>query len=60
LHLEAYKNITEKFDVWKRVANVSLRRYLAEIQKNSLTGEGAKEVIKYLIRDENEECHRTK
>jgi hypothetical protein len=60
LHLEAYKNITEKFDVWKRMANVSLRRYLAEIQKNSLTGEGAKEVIKHLIRDENEECHRTK
>jgi hypothetical protein len=60
LHLEAYKNIKEKFDVWAKAINVSWEQYLVEIQKNSLTGEWAKEVIKHLIRDENQECHRIK
>ncbi|MCW4004231.1 MAG: hypothetical protein NWE95_10015 [Candidatus Bathyarchaeota archaeon] len=60
LHLLAYKNILEKFDVWERASNVSWRQYLVEIQKNSLTGEWAKEVIKHLIKDENQECHHIK
>ena len=45
----AYDNVLEKFSVWKRAQNVSWCEYLVEIQKNSLTGEWAKDVSKYLI-----------
>jgi len=49
LHSMAYDNVLEKFSVWKRAQNVSWCEYLVEIQKNSLTGEWAKDVSKYLI-----------
>jgi hypothetical protein len=49
LHLKAYENIVEKFDVWKKASGIIWSEYLVEIQKNSLTGEWAKEVIKDLI-----------
>ncbi len=49
LHLQAYRNIVEKFEVWKGSSDVSWQTYLFEIQKNSLTGEWAKDVLKYLI-----------
>jgi hypothetical protein len=49
LHSKAYNNILEKFSVWKRAQNASWCEYLVEIQKNSLTGEWAKDVSKYLI-----------
>lgn len=49
LHSKAYKNVLEKFKVWEAASNVSWSQYLAEVQKNSLTGEWAKEVAKYLI-----------
>ncbi len=53
LHLKAYKNIVEKFEVWKKASAISWQDYLVEIQKNSLTGEWAKEVSKLLIEDES-------
>jgi len=53
LHLKAYQNIIDKFDVWKKVSDTFWSQYLVEIQKNSLTGEWAKEVAKYLIKEEN-------
>jgi hypothetical protein len=53
LHLKAYQNIYEKFKVWERVLDVSWMDYLVKISKNSLTGEWAKEVVKYLIEDES-------
>ena len=55
LHLKAYKSILDKFEVWKKASNVSWAQYLVEIQKNSLTGEWAKEVAKYLLEEENKD-----
>ena len=49
-----YKNVIEKFRVWETNSNVSWIQYLVEIQKNSLTGEWAKEVAKYLIEEEDQ------
>jgi hypothetical protein len=49
LHLKAYKNIQEKFIFWQQAVNISWDEYLVEVQKNSLTGEWAKEVITDLI-----------
>jgi hypothetical protein len=53
LHSKAYQNVLEKFDAWKKASGLVWMEYLAEIQKNSLTGEWAKEVVKHLIEDEN-------
>lgn len=53
MHLKAYQNIIDKFDVWKEAIGTIWSQYLLEIQKNSLTGEWAKEVAKYLIKEEN-------
>jgi hypothetical protein len=49
LHLQAYRNIVDKFEVWKSSSDVTWQAYLAEIQKNSLTGEWAKEVLMHII-----------
>lgn len=51
-HFRANKNIFDKFDLWKKATNISWDKYLIEIQKNSLTGEWAKDIIKYLIEEE--------
>jgi len=56
-HLKAYQNIYEKFEVWKKALNVTWMDYLVKISKNSLTGEWAKEVVKYLIEGERK-CQR--
>jgi hypothetical protein len=53
LHLRAYRSVLEKFDVWRRASGLVWMEYLVEIQKNSLTGGWAKEVIEHLIKDEN-------
>lgn len=53
LHLRAYRNILEKFDVWHKASELVWMEYLFEIQKNSLTGEAAKEVVKQLIKEGN-------
>ena len=54
LHLEAYENIVDKFDVWTKASGIVWSNYLVEIQKNSLTGEWAKEVAKHLIEEEKQ------
>jgi DNA topoisomerase I len=53
IHVQAYLNLQEKFVVWQKATMVSWSQYLVEIQKNSLTGEWAKEVAKHLIGEEN-------
>lgn len=53
-HLKAYETVKAKFNVWKRASGVDWTDYLVELQKNSLTGEWAKEVIKYLIEEEDQ------
>ena len=55
LHFKAYKNVVEKFGKWQTASSVSWSQYLVEIQKNSLTGEWAKEVAKCLIEEETKD-----
>jgi hypothetical protein len=52
LHLKAYENIVKKCDFWRKGLKISWKEYLSEIEKNSLTGEWAKEVAEYLISNE--------
>lgn len=52
-HSKALQSIHEKFTCWETALGVSWRQYLVEIQKNSLTGLWAKDVVKYLIEEEN-------
>ena len=53
LHSRAYQNVLEKFEAWKKASGLVWIEYLAEIQKNSLTGEWAKEVVMHLIKEAN-------
>jgi len=53
LHLKSYQNIMEKFEGWKKASGTRWPDYLIEVQKNSLTGEWAKEVAKQLLEDES-------
>jgi hypothetical protein len=52
LHLKAYERIVHEFGAWRKALKVSWLEYLSEIEKNSLTGEWAKEVVNYLINNE--------
>ena len=54
LHLKACKNIVDKFELWTKATGLIWSEYLVEIQKNSLTGEWAKEVAKHLIEEEHQ------
>jgi hypothetical protein len=49
LHEKAYKNITRKYDEWKKALDISWESYLNEIIKNPLTGVWAKEVAQQLL-----------
>jgi len=51
LHAKAYKNVVEKYDVWKKALNITWEEYLKEIIKNPFTGEWAKEVAEHLIKN---------
>jgi len=51
-HFKAYQSVISSFDVWKKALGLSWEEYLSVIEKNSLTGEWAKEVAKYLIDNE--------
>ena len=55
LHLRAYESILDRFKVWQRAIGLPWMQYIEEIQKNSLTGEWAKEVAKQLIREESKD-----
>ncbi len=59
-HLKAYQNLVENFSIWQKALNITWQQYLDEIQKNSLTGEWAKEVAKYLIEDEKKDVRQNK
>jgi hypothetical protein len=48
-HLKAYDNVLEKYKVWRKALNITWEEYLREIEKHSLTGEWAKEVVEHLI-----------
>ena len=53
LHFRAYQNVLEKFESWNKASGLVWAEYLTAIQKNSLTGAWAKEVVKHLIKEEN-------
>ena len=48
-HKEAYHNVVQKFEAWKRADSLSWKEYLKELMENSYTGIWAKEVAKYLL-----------
>jgi hypothetical protein len=50
--LKAYENIVSRYDFWRKALKITWKEYLSRIEKNSSTGEWAKEVAKYLIGDE--------
>jgi len=54
-HLKAYENILQSFGCWKKGLKIPWKDYLGEIQKNCLTGEWAREVAEYLIKNEEME-----
>jgi len=51
---EAYQNVLKKkLDVLQTASDMIWNDYLADIQKNSLTGEWAREVVKHLTMEED-------
>jgi hypothetical protein len=48
LHAKAYRTILKQYVSWKKALGIPWKEYLSEITKNSVTGEWAKEVAKYL------------
>jgi len=53
-HEEAYRNVVQKFEDWKRAAGVSWKEYLNAVVENSYTGVWAKEVAEYLLKNKDE------
>jgi len=49
LHEKAYRNLVEKFELWKKALNLSWKDYLNKIVNNSFTGIKAKEVAEALL-----------
>ncbi len=60
LHCRAYQIVVERYNDWQRASNVSWTQYLNQIQKNSLTGEWAKDVAKQLISEEGTDVRKNK
>jgi hypothetical protein len=42
----------DKYKVWQKASEFTWNQYLAAVQKNSLTGEWAKEVVNHIIEEE--------
>ena len=49
VHLKAFENVVEKYEVWRKALNITWEEYLREIEKHSLTGEWAKEVTAHML-----------
>jgi len=60
LHLKAYQNIKETYQKWNKALSLNWLQYLEHIQKNSLTGEWAKEVVKHLIEEDSKNVWKNK
>ena len=54
LHERAYKNLMEKYEVWKKALDISWKDYLREVAKNAYTGSWVKEVAEQLMKSEGE------
>ena len=51
-HKLAYKEVKIKYLLWKEALEVNWKDYLSKIEKNSLTGYWAKEVIDFIRKNE--------
>ena len=51
-HARAHENILQAYGLWKKGLKIPWKDYLREIRKNCLTGEWAREVAEYLIKNE--------
>jgi hypothetical protein len=51
-HLKAYENVVQQYEVWKNASELSWKAYLREIEKNSVTGDWAREIANYLSKKE--------
>jgi hypothetical protein len=49
-HENAYKNIANNFEVWKRGMALTWKEYLNALLENSYTGSWVKEVVEHLIK----------
>ncbi|MCS7119877.1 MAG: hypothetical protein RMJ07_05045 [Nitrososphaerota archaeon] len=49
LHEEAYKNLIEGYESWRKSMSISWTEYLEEILKNPFTGVWVKEVIQKIL-----------
>jgi hypothetical protein len=50
-HENAYKNITNNFEVWERGMTITWKEYLNALLQNSYIGSWAKEVVEHLIKN---------
>ncbi|HEY4675458.1 MAG TPA: hypothetical protein VIH48_05340 [Candidatus Bathyarchaeia archaeon] len=51
LHANAYGNIIKKYDQWKKAMGITWKEYLSMIANNPLTGEWAKEVAEWSMKN---------
>ncbi len=54
-HQIAYKNLVDRYEVWKEAKGISWREYLSEIVENEFTGAWCKEVALRLLEEEQNE-----
>ncbi len=52
LHEAAYRNLTDKFEQWKKAMGIPWRDYLKKVAENPLTGAKAREVAEALLSEE--------
>lgn len=53
-HESAYKNLVEKYDLWKKALGIPWKEYLREVAKNEYTGSWVKEVAEKLAETRGE------
>ena len=51
-HKLAYRELMKKYLLWREALDVNWKDYLSEIEKNSLTGKWAKEVLDFIKKSE--------
>jgi hypothetical protein len=51
-HMKAYRNIVNKYEIWRQTLEISWKDYLRKLIENAYTGFWAKEVAKQLLSNE--------
>ena len=59
IHSKAHANVVNSYAAWKKGLNISWDDYLKEIKENPLTGEWAKQVATYLLKNEENKNDKT-